>query len=189
MKKFLSSLGLFAALSFSGAAIAEVEESFDLDHVPVHTHSCLFTYDVKGGGVQVGIGYFKLTGTGKIRCTDIHSSVLVVDQDVDVVFGGNVLAPRVGIGWEHMKGASASFNLEGSIDQVYGDYLVAGAEAGVGLGVGSNFSVKDPRHGITMNLTVEALVGLVVEAGLSVMTISPARVHHHPHHCHGQQQQ
>ena len=161
MKKFLSVVGLLASLSVPSLAYAE----------PM---SCGLTYDVKGGGFQIGLGYFKLSGTGQIRCLDRHGEQTET-RDVRVTIGGHPIAARVGIGYFHMKGASGSFGYNDSLDEVYGHYLSVDATAAVGIGAGAQFTVQNPRTGLRMSIGIEGSVGLGIEAGFSTFTIEPVQ--------------
>ncbi len=175
MKKFLSALGLVTSLGFAGSSHAST------------ALTCGFTFDVHGGGVQVGVGYYKLTGTGTFDCFDVHGNKS--SRAAIVTMGGHPLAARVAAGYFHMKGASPSFGFNGSIDDLYGHYLVTEAHGAVVLGGGATLALQNPANGLRVSLGLTGSLGIGVDVGLSVVTFDHPTAPDHCHHHHPHQQQ
>ena len=162
MKKWLSAFSLVTCLGFGISTPSLALESL----------SCKIYYKMKGGGFQLLLGYFKLTGLGEVSCVDMHGTKMI--RDVKVTLGGSPFAPACRVGWMHMKGISGSFGISGgSIDSVYGHYLSTGVHAAVGLGAGSNLSFQNPINRVSVNLGGEVSVGLGFTVGTSMFTIEP----------------
>ncbi len=178
MRKLLAAIGLFSTLGFSSlsSAYADVTQHHRPHHHH-HPHTCGFSYDIKGGGLQVGLGMFKLKGHGTITCVD-HAGNKTV-RDAVVTFGGSPIAPRVAIGALHLKGVTGSFGWNGDIDELYGSYLVADVKAAAIGGVGASAMLENPKHGIRIGLGIEGIAGLGFETGLSVMKFKRPK-----HNCH-----
>ncbi len=158
-KAILPALALVLGLGFSDIARANLL-------------TCGLTYDIQGGGLQIGLGYFKLSGPGKIECIDVHGEKS--EQDVLVTLGGHPLELNFAAGWMHVYGASGGINVDNSIEDFYGHYWVANGHATVGVGAGASFSVQNTRNKlVTFNLGVSGSYGLGVEAGMSYLTIEP----------------
>ena len=173
MKKIVTTLGLLAGLSFGGSAFSK---------------SCHFTYHIKGGGVQFFVGYFKLTGTGKITCSD--GQVI----DTAVTLGGRPVATRIAFGGMKMVGASADIIVDDA-SNVFGDYLIANSQVVAGVGVGGQFLIENPHDGHHVSVGVSAAAGLSVLQGVSIMSVEPLpekkhkQRQRHDHHQHQQQGQ
>jgi len=160
MKK-LFSLG-FSIAAFSLAAVSAYAS-------PDAPMSCALTFEAKGGGFQIGVGYFKLQGEGTVRCIGPHGAK--EELPVRVTLGGHPLAPRVAIGYFELAGLSTSFGLNGNIHDVLGHYAMANADAAVGVGVGASFALQNPVNGLNMSLSVSGSIGIGVDVGLSTFTI------------------
>jgi hypothetical protein len=127
--------------------------------------TCGLSYHVKGGGLQVGIGFFELHGHGTISCEDSYG--IHHERHVKIKIGGSPVAARVGFGYLDIFGASGSFGWNGSIDDLYGTYLETEVDAAVGIGVGTQFSVQNPDNGVRLSLGVEGSAGFGVDFGFS----------------------
>ena len=157
-KVLLTALGFFAAMGSVNAAHAE----------PM---TCELSYSVDGGGLQLGVGYFKLKGDGILDCMD--SFGILHTRLVKVTLGGSPIAARIGAGYLFVTGQSASFGFNGDMNDLYGSYLLAEGNAAVGLGVGAHFSIQNPINGLRMTLGITGSYGLGAEAGISLLKISP----------------
>ncbi|MFZ9595975.1 MAG: hypothetical protein ACO3A2_07855 [Bdellovibrionia bacterium] len=160
MRKFLlPALGLLAALGATTPALA-------------HTYTCGLAYDVKGGGLQVGLGYFKLSGTGMVTCKDVHGNES--QRAVNVTIGGHPVSARVGAGYLHVYGLSSSFGFNGSLEDLYGHYVTTDVQAAVILGAGVSSNFQNPMNGVRLSLGVSGSLGFGFETGLSILTLEPA---------------
>jgi hypothetical protein len=159
MKKYiLPALGLIMAVGTASQARAEA-----LD--------CVLNYDIKGGGLQLGVGYFKLKGPGTVTCKDSDGNVQ--SAPVNVKLGGHPVSATVAAGYLHVYGAAYSVGLNCSFNEIYGSYAVLREDAAVGLGAGSSFSVLNPHTGVRFGVSVEGSYGLAFDVGLTVLEISP----------------
>lgn len=133
--------------------------------------TCSLTYHVKGGGLQIGLGYFKLQGNGELNCDGLHGAIY--NRLVHVTIGGHPVAARIGVGVLELYGASGSFGFNGSIDDLYGHYAIANVQAAVILGAGAEFSVENPSKGLRFNVGIAGSDGFGAEVGFSILTIEP----------------
>jgi len=160
MKKFVASFcTLFGALLLISSAHASMKGPL----------TCSLDFKAKGGGAQIGLGYFKLKGHGEVTCFDIHGETET--RSVKITVGGHPIAPRIGFGYMKLYGSSLSFGLDGCMDELYGHYLMADAQSAVGLGAGASFSIENPLNGLNISLGTNGIVGLGVEFGFSTFTI------------------
>jgi hypothetical protein len=162
MKKSL--IVLAAALTLMGLnANARVEQ-------PLWT--CALNFEANGGGLQLLLGSFKLTGPGQIRCIDIAGNQQ--DLDVKVTMGSNVLAPNFAIGSFDMMGMASGIGVARGPEALLGTYYTAGANGSAVIGVGANLALKGGREAVTINVAVNVLKGFGLQAGLNRLTIEKA---------------
>jgi hypothetical protein len=162
MKKlFLTLVALGTLAAFS--AHAEVNK-------PVW--DCALTFTAKGGGVQVIVGKFQLSGPGNIRCVDVAGNTQVLP--VRVIMGGSWLAPSVGAGYLHLAGVASGIGVAHGPQALLGRYVVAGAQVGIIVGAGANFSVHGGNEAVTLNLGVNVTRGLGAQVGITGVRILAA---------------
>lgn len=156
MKKLIASLFAFATVLSASSAFA--------------AQTCSLSFRAHGGGAQVIVGHFKLHGDGFIHC--INLSGKVTDIPVNVQIGGkHPVALRAGIGHMTVHGISKSFALGDNVGTVLGEYMMAGAEASLGVGIGAGFSLHNPETGVAMDLALEGVTGIGAELGFSTLSI------------------
>jgi hypothetical protein len=161
MKQVLVSIFTIATLFASSAARA--------DQVTAPLFQCALTFEAEGGGVQIIAGFFKLSGEGKIRCLDIAGNIEEIP--VKVTLKTKPLALNVGIGAFEMAGIATGVGVATGPEALLGKYIVADAQAAIGVGVGANLSVRGGSEALTMNLGVNVTKGLGLQVGVTQMKI------------------
>lgn len=163
MKKWLVAiltLGTLAAFS----AHADVQK-------PVW--DCALTFTAKGGGVQVILGKFQLSGPGNVRCVDVAGNTEVMP--VRVIMGGSLVAANVALGYFHLAGVASGIGVASGPQALLGNYVVVGAQAGFIVGAGANFSIHGGSEAVTLNLGVNVLSGLGAQVGITGVRIVAAQ--------------
>jgi hypothetical protein len=164
MKKIISTIASTTAL-FLGLAFTH-QAAQASSYGPM---TCQLTFDAQGGGLQLGIGYYKLKGNGVVQCQGYDGQI--EELPVRVQLGGRPLAARVGLGYMKVVGTSESFDMNGSIYNSLGNYTLLGTGAALGVGVEADLVVNNPRTGVRMILRISGVRGLGFDAGVSNLTI------------------
>lgn len=159
MKKVIA----LAFVLFTSALMAPAAQAHP---VPM---SCKLNFKMKGGGFQIVVGHFKLSGTGRLDCVNIYGET--ESHRVKVTFGGHPVAARVGIGHFHVRGIAGSIGLDHGLEDLFGRYLLAGGQVAIGHGVGASFAVQNPLSGLNMSVSLSGITGFGGEVGLSSFKI------------------
>lgn len=164
MKK-LNLLLAAAALLFSAQfAQADIKE-------PVW--SCNLTFDVKGGGLKLLVGYFRLKGYGEITCADVQGNVERIP--VAVTLGAKPVSLSVGVGSLRLVGIATGIGIATQPQDLLGSYLVGSIRGAIGVGAGADMALHASDNSLTINAAVQAVAGLGANLGFDVMTIEALR--------------
>jgi hypothetical protein len=164
MKLFKSLLVLTAILG--GAVSAQASELST-----AYPYQCAITFTAKGGGLQVVVGEFKLTGTGNIRCADASGATQVIP--VNVTLGGKSLAARVAAGYMEVAGTATGVGYLTGPAALMGTYALVGAQAAVAVGGGAQFTAHSSTSNVSLGLNLQAARGLGFNVGYANLTVSP----------------
>lgn len=156
-------LTLIAALAFTGIT-ANASNKIEK---PIW--DCSLTFHAKGGGIQLILGSFNLSGPGKIRCIDIAGNQQ--DMDVKVSLGARPVALNIAIGKMQLAGIATGIGVASGPEALLGTYYTASANAAVLLGVGANMSLHGGAEAVTLNLGVNLVQGAGFQMGLNRLTI------------------
>lgn len=162
MKKLIVALFTFGILA-AASAHADVQQ-------PVW--QCALTFTASGGGVQIIVGEFRMSGPGKISCVDVAGNTQVMP--VTVIMGGSVVAANAGIGYFKLAGAASGIGVASGPQDLLGGYVNAGAEVGVIVGGGANLSLHGGHSAVTLNLGLNVLAGLGLQVGITGVEIASA---------------
>jgi hypothetical protein len=134
---------------------------------------CALTFTAKGGGAQLIIGKFEMTGPGNIRCVDVAGNTEVLP--VRVLMGGALVAANVAVGYFHLAGVASGIGVASGPQALLGNYVIVGAQAGLIVGAGANFSIHGGAEAVTLNLGVNVLSGLGAQVGVTGVRIVAAQ--------------
>lgn len=134
---------------------------------------CALTFTAKGGGAQLIIGKFQLSGPGNIRCVDVAGNTEVLP--VRVLMGGALVAANVAVGYFHLAGVASGIGVASGPQALLGNYVIVGAQAGLIVGAGANFSIHGGSEAVTLNLGVNVLSGLGAQVGITGVRIVAAQ--------------
>lgn len=159
--KNLSLLLSVMALTLSASfAQAQIEE-------PIW--NCSVTFDIKGGGLKLLIGHYKLDGYGYLSCVDVMGNT--EEYPVYVTMGGTPVSLGLGIGHLRLVGVATGIGIAGQPTDVLGSYLVAGARGALVIGGGADLALHATNSALTLNASVQAVSGLGANIGLDYLTI------------------
>lgn len=162
MKKFFV-MAVLSMVAMMSAASAEAK-------VEAPLWNCAMTFDVKGGGVQFFVGYFKLAGKGQLTCVDVAGNV--EKHDLKVTMGGKPLALNVAVAPKlHIRGVATGIGLATSPMDLEGKYLAANANAAVLGGAGATLSLRGTKNMVSMNVSLALVTGLGFNAGINKIKI------------------
>ncbi len=162
MRSLLMGLALVAGLGFvSNNAHALVKD-------PVW--ACKLSFDAKGGGLQILVGHYELSGPGSIDCVDASGNIANVP--VTVTFGGAPVSLRFAAGMFEMTGIATGIGVAGNPASLLGDYFVVDANAAVVGGAGATVGFHGATNAATLNVGIKAIKGVGFSIGLSRMTLS-----------------
>ena len=163
---------LLAILTLGVFAAPTVKADEQTEAIKAPLWECALTFDAKGGGFQVLVGEFKLTGTGTINCIDLAGNKEALP--VVVTMHSSPLALNVGVGHFHIAGLATGIGLESGPQGLLGDYLTADAEASFIVGAGAEVALHGGCEGVTINVGVSMLRGIGFDLGVNKFTISAA---------------
>lgn len=164
MKKWLLAIAAITSLSaFSAHAMDDVKK-------PVW--DCALTFTAKGGGVQIIVGKFQLSGPGNVRCVDVAGNTEVLP--VRIIMGGSLIAANVALGYFQLAGVASGIGVASGPQALLGDYVTVGAQAGLIVGAGANFSIHGGSEAVTLNLGVNVSRGIGAQVGISGVRIVAA---------------
>jgi Protein of unknown function (DUF992) len=134
---------------------------------------CALDFQMKGGGVQVLVGYFKMKGPGELRCSDVngHES----HYPVDVEMGGTPIALRVAAGYFELRGLASGIGVTRSPHDIFGSYAALDANAAVLAGAGAKIAFHDTRKAINLDVALAVEGGIGVDLAIDQLNIIPVR--------------
>ena len=160
MKKLILTLVAFTA--FMGSSMA-FEDS------PIWT--CKLNYKAKARGLQIFIGHFSIKGKGTLSCISAFGETEVLP--VNIKMKARPVALRIGFGSFELLGTSASISLfTNDPRDILGEYVVALANASLGLGVGAFTAVQLGFPNIDFAVSVQVTRGLGASVGLTRLEIT-----------------
>ncbi|MDD4976254.1 MAG: hypothetical protein PHY93_17990 [Bacteriovorax sp.] len=174
MKSLFLSLITTLALTMSTASHAsqtsEVSEvSEDFTH-SVPAWACNLNFKAHAVGFQVILGAFSVKGIGKLHCVSPFQEVREIPVSVNM--SSKYFAPRVSMGRFDMYGSAIQINLfSNDPEDLLGLYVVAQGQGAVIAGAGALTAVRASFPHLSMNVSVQVLKGLGVNAGISKMVI------------------
>lgn len=168
MKKLITLMGIAAALFITNAAKADVQ---NVQEVQEPIWSCALTFEAKGGGAIVVVGYYEMNGAGRISCVDVAGNEQYIP--VHVKLGGLPIQPNVGIGYFHIAGVATGIGVATDPTALLGNYVTASAQAGLIVGAGGNIAIRGGRDAMTLNVGIDVLHGFGAQLGVSRLIISP----------------
>ena len=155
---------LIALLLVSGPVNARAESSPLWD--------CALEFNIKGGGLQLLVGHFRLSGPGMLICNDTTGNSQEIP--VQVSTGGRPLSLRIAAGRLHLRGAATGIGVEGSPYDLLGTYEAVSADAAVVGGAGTEVSLHGGRGGATLDLSLELVTGFGFNFALERLEIREA---------------
>ena len=164
MKKTL--LGLLMMVTSVGLS-AKAEVSTNELKQPFY--ECALTFKAQGGGIQLIVGSYKLTGRGTIHCKDIAGNEKNIN--VKVTFGGSPVAPNIAIGTFRVAGIATGIGVASGPEALLGTYYTVGGRAALIVGAGAVAAVHGGKEAVTMNLAMSLERGIGIQAGFNKMTI------------------
>ena len=147
------------------ASLAGFSARADENRVEKPLWDCALTFQAEGGGIQILVGYYKLEGTGHVRCVDIAGNKQVIP--VKVTLGGSPIAPTIAVGHFRVVGLASGVGLATRPEALLGKYYTVGARAGVVLGAGAQLAVRGGSESVTLNLALNVLEGIGLEVGFN----------------------
>ena len=160
MKKVSLILAATALMFSTQMASAQVE-------APVW--NCTLAFNIKGGGLKLLVGSFKLRGPGEINCVDIAGNV--EQLPVWVEMGGAPISFSAGIGRLHLVGLATGVGIAGQPQDLLGTYLVGSIRGSLIVGAGADLALHAAERAVTLNAAVQAIAGFGGNIGLDTMTI------------------
>ncbi len=143
-----------------------------------------FEFRVKGGGLQLGLGYFKLEGDGDIKngkeyVGRFHCVNLDTNRPVDVITkvemgSGAGIALRGAIGYFEIEG-DTDLNFVGYASDLSKEYIVSAGRIAWGLGASVQTMVLD-SDSLRLVLRVKPIVGAGVEVGFNSVKLTPMSI-------------
>lgn len=130
---------------------------------------CGLSFTAKGGGAQVLIGKFKLSGQGMLACQDLNGDVEKIP--VKVTFGGHLFALKAAVGYFNIAGVATGIGYTKSPNEILGHYVVASAEGAVIAGAGARVGFRAAHGNATINAMIQAENGIGFDVGLGTMRI------------------
>ncbi len=161
MKRIITLALASAAIMTASAAQAEVEAPL---------YSCALTFNVKGGGIKVFVGHFRLRGPGEINCIDLAGNVETIP--VNVVMGGSPISLGVGAGYMNLAGLATGIGLSGSPQDLLGTYFAGSMRGSLLVGAGAELALHAADRALTLNASVQAVSGLGANVGFDYLNIS-----------------
>ena len=169
MKRLLTAITLFTAITTTAQARHHHHDDGD-DHDHGSLWTCSLNFTGEGKGFQILFGRFTVTGTGTLRCVDVHGERK--DIPVKMRMGGRRPAWRVGMGKMKIAGRTREFGLlQKQPEDFLGIYRVAHAQGAAGVGAGVLTAVHKGDSSLSMDITVEFLGGLGFNVGFSKLTM------------------
>ncbi len=163
MKKTMLAL-VAATLAFAGSS------AFAGPKIEKPLWDCALTFKAAGGGIQVIVGHFALSGPGEISCVDIAGNTEVLP--VTVTIKAAPVAANVALGYFQMQGLATGVGVATGPAALLGNYVTVSAEGALVLGAAANLSLKGGREALTMDLGVGLTEGFGVQLGLNQLTIT-----------------
>lgn len=130
---------------------------------------CALTFNVQGGGLKFLVGHFQLEGQGLISCMDVLGNTEQIP--VYVTVGGKPLSLSAGIGRMQMVGMASGVGIAGQPEDLLGDYTIVGVRGSLLVGAGADLALRASHRAITLNMAVQLVSGLGINAGLDNITI------------------
>lgn len=158
---------MFALIAVTIASICS--SAFAGSQIQKPLWDCALTFNASGGGVQILIGHFSLSGPGEISCIDIAGNTEVLP--VKVTLAAATLAANVAVGYFKMQGLATGIGVAAGPHALLGKYVTASAEGALILGGAVNLSVKGGAEAITMDIGVGVTEGLGIQLGLNQLKI------------------
>jgi hypothetical protein len=166
MKKVL--VTMMAALTMVGF-VAQADDN----KLEAPLWECALTFSAQGGGLQIILGKFELSGPGKVSCVDIAGNTQVMK--VKVTLGGDTLAPNVAFGRFKVAGVATGIGLASNPEALLGKYYTASAHGALLAGAGANFAVHGRNEAVTMNVGISLAKGAGLQLGINKMRIKAVR--------------
>ncbi len=160
-------------LTILAAASLITSQAFAGNRVEKPVWQCALSFQAKGGGLQVIVGKFELSGPGKVSCVDVAGNTQ--KMDVKVTLGGSPVALNVGFGKFEIAGVATGIGVSTTPEALMGKYYVANAQAALLAGAGASFSVHAADRGedeaLTLNVGVSMAKGTGLQLGVTKMKI------------------
>lgn len=167
MKK--SVIAVLAALSLT-SVVAQAAKNEERVEKPLW--ECALSFKAEGGGLQVIIGSFKLSGPGTISCVDVAGNTQ--QMKVKVTMGGSPIAANVAVGHFKVAGVATGIGLATNPEALLGKYYTAGGQVALLAGAGANFAVHGGAEAVTLNVGVSLARGAGLQLGVNKMRITAA---------------
>jgi hypothetical protein len=164
MKKVSALFAVLAMMGLSSMANADVKAPL---------WDCALSFSAQGGGLQIGIGSFELSGPGQIACVDIAGNTQSIPVQVRV--GGAPVSLKIAFGEMTLFGLAKGIGVAGQPSDLIGTYFVAGAQGAVAAGVGAELALHGSQNALTLNLGAQLVSGLGLNVGLDQVEIIDAR--------------
>jgi len=161
MKKTLLAIATVLAMT----TLAQAEENQSPAWV------CNMNFSGKSTGVQFIIGKYVMKGKGTIRCLGALGETAEIP--VDIKMKSTFISPTISLEKMKVYGEALSIMLFSTNPQdLLGDYLVAHADAAVGVGAGAFAATKLSLPDLTLQIGLRFNVGVGFHLGIEKMKIS-----------------
>lgn len=173
MKNVLNRIAfLLVSLLIATSTFAEVSARENAVERAPEKWSCEIEFQAEGGGIQVIIGIFKMSGQGDAVCTSTTGEVR--ELPLAVSLGGKPLSPSLSLGALRIVAHGHIADIEGKPESIYTKYLAVGGQVSLIGGAGSDFGVDfADNNQRKLGTHLELVQGLGISVGLRVLKLQP----------------
>jgi hypothetical protein len=162
--KLFATLAVLTMMAFPSFA----EESANIVRAP---WNCALTFHAVGGGIQLVVGVFKVSGKGMIACENANGDRQ--QMDVKVTMGTAPIAANLAIGHFELTGLASGIGVAMGPQDILGDYYTVGGQAAVIVGVGANLPIHGESNALNITLGINVSRGFGLQLGFNKVSIEP----------------
>ncbi len=131
--------------------------------------TCALTFSAAGGGFQVLIGHYKMSGPGEINCVDIAGNTEKLP--VTVSFGTSPVAANLALAQFQMVGLATGIGVATGPQALLGKYYTVSAQGAFAVGASANLAVRGGAEVATLNVGLGLIAGAGAQLGFTKMRI------------------